>query len=281
MASQITCPLGQRDLRALLDALDRLYASVDPAAFPAHLFAVLEELLPGIIASFDFADLATGRLESHITPSAVQVANRPLGELESAVEALLWQHPSMVHLAQVNPHAVVQPTDFVSWRQFSATEFYQECHRPLRLGCQIAAGVAWPGRAGGFTVNRPGGRRFTDSEVELVRRLRPHVERSLAHSLTSADLRARLAAARWAAPDASAPQAADFPAERLLAHNLSLREAEVLRWLAEGKRDAEIARILGVSVRTVHTHVARVLAKLGVETRTAAAATAHRWLASA
>lgn len=54
--------------------------------------------------------------------------------------------------------------------------------------------------------------------------------------------------------------------------NLSPRERDVLHWLVEGKRDGEIAVILGLAPRTVTTHVERVLAKLGVKNRTAAAA---------
>ena len=41
--------------------------------------------------------------------------------------------------------------------------------------------------------------------------------------------------------------------------------------LLQGKRDFEIAILLGISQRTIHHHVARVLRKLGVDTRTAAA----------
>ena len=52
--------------------------------------------------------------------------------------------------------------------------------------------------------------------------------------------------------------------------NLSAREREVLHWLADGKTNAEIACILGVSLATVKTHVGRVLEKLQVETRTGA-----------
>ena len=52
---------------------------------------------------------------------------------------------------------------------------------------------------------------------------------------------------------------------------LTPREREVLRWLADGKRDAEIGTILGTSVRTIHKHTQSIYAKLGVETRTAAA----------
>jgi DNA-binding NarL/FixJ family response regulator len=52
---------------------------------------------------------------------------------------------------------------------------------------------------------------------------------------------------------------------------LTGRETEVLHWLADGKSNAEIAAILGLAVGTVKRHVENLLAKLGVENRTAAA----------
>jgi DNA-binding CsgD family transcriptional regulator len=57
----------------------------------------------------------------------------------------------------------------------------------------------------------------------------------------------------------------------LAALGLSRREAEVLAWVAQGKTNPEIGRIAGLSGRTVGKHLERVYAKLGVETRTAAA----------
>jgi non-specific serine/threonine protein kinase len=61
--------------------------------------------------------------------------------------------------------------------------------------------------------------------------------------------------------------------ERVLpAHRgpLSRREQEVLRLLASGLRDREIAEALFISVRTVEGHMARIFAKLGVSSRVAA-----------
>jgi DNA-binding CsgD family transcriptional regulator len=54
------------------------------------------------------------------------------------------------------------------------------------------------------------------------------------------------------------------------AAGLTDREAEVLRWVREGKEDPEIAAALGISPRTVQKHVERVLAKMGAKTRLAA-----------
>lgn len=52
---------------------------------------------------------------------------------------------------------------------------------------------------------------------------------------------------------------------------LTLREREVLRWLARGKSNAEIGAILGISAATVGKHLEHIYPKLGVENRTAAA----------
>jgi len=54
---------------------------------------------------------------------------------------------------------------------------------------------------------------------------------------------------------------------------LSPREAEVLELVAAGKTNPEIGTILGLSPLTVKKHAERILVTLGVETRTAAAAT--------
>lgn len=51
---------------------------------------------------------------------------------------------------------------------------------------------------------------------------------------------------------------------------LSCREAEVLSWVAQGKTNADIASILGLSSRTVQKHLEHIFKKLGVETRVAA-----------
>jgi DNA-binding CsgD family transcriptional regulator len=59
---------------------------------------------------------------------------------------------------------------------------------------------------------------------------------------------------------------------------LTPRETEVLSWLAKGKTNRDIADILGMSHRTVNKHLEHVFEKLGVETRSAAAAIAGKLL---
>lgn len=58
--------------------------------------------------------------------------------------------------------------------------------------------------------------------------------------------------------------------------SLSERETEVLRLIAQGYSNKEVAQLLGLSDKTVKTHVHRVLAKLGLPSRTQAALYAIR-----
>jgi DNA-binding CsgD family transcriptional regulator len=63
-------------------------------------------------------------------------------------------------------------------------------------------------------------------------------------------------------------------AARVAEAALTPRETEVLSWLAKGKTNRDIADILGMSPRTVNKHLEHIFEKLGVETRSAAAALA-------
>ncbi len=83
----------------------------------------------------------------------------------------------------------------------------------------------------------------------------------------AAEVIGELARGRGAAPPA-APGAHGLS-------RLTARESEVLRMIANGQTDREAADVLGISVRTVETHVSNLLHKLGVRNR-AEAARIHR-----
>ena len=82
----------------------------------------------------------------------------------------------------------------------------------------------------------------------------------------------RLAAAFRAALPVSVPRIPNQP----LPDALTERELEVLGLIADGQSNAEIAERLFISPRTAAVHVSNILGKLGVGSRTEAAAWAHR-----
>jgi DNA-binding NarL/FixJ family response regulator len=86
----------------------------------------------------------------------------------------------------------------------------------------------------------------------------------LVHAIEARLRRSELQVKREFKPDFSS-------AQPLLALGLTPRAAEALLWLAQGKSNADIATILGITESTVKKHVQEMFEKLGVETRGAAA----------
>jgi DNA-binding NarL/FixJ family response regulator len=82
------------------------------------------------------------------------------------------------------------------------------------------------------------------------------------------DADAQTAAARRAGGRADLPDGEPL--------GLTARELEVLRLVAAGRSNREIASELFISAKTASVHVSNILGKLGVATRGEAAATAHR-----
>jgi DNA-binding NarL/FixJ family response regulator len=66
------------------------------------------------------------------------------------------------------------------------------------------------------------------------------------------------------------------PARAPVPFGLTPREVEVLRLVADGRTDQEIADALYIGYRTVTTHLTKILNKLGVDSRTAASTQAVR-----
>ncbi|MFI8951859.1 AAA family ATPase [Streptomyces sp. NPDC053750] len=106
--------------------------------------------------------------------------------------------------------------------------------------------------------------------LRLARTVAGHLgARPLADAVTLLAQRARLTLGHAPEPD---PAPAD-PAEAL---GLTSRERDVLRLVADGRTNRQIAEELFISPKTASVHVSNILAKLGVSGRGEAAAVAHR-----
>lgn len=121
-------------------------------------------------------------------------------------------------------------------------------------------------------------RAFTDSEVaELMQLVYPDatIDAALARAVAARtggnpyQLMELIAARRGAGPDTLV----DEPAARApeTAVELTAREREVLACLAGGMSNKQVARELGISIRTVTVHVSSLLRKTGSASRTEAA----------
>ncbi len=161
----------------------------------------------------------------------------------------------MAEVAHTNPLIAIgfQPTvklsDLCTLRQFRQTAYYSEFFGSIpSFRDQAALVVEVPDGRLGFCMSHE--RMFTAEDFFLLELLQPHFQ----GIVLRADQYSRL--------PANPP--------------LTPREREVLHWLAEGKRDGEIAVIVQAKERTIKQHVRAILRKLGVETRTAAAAAAWR-----
>jgi non-specific serine/threonine protein kinase len=127
----------------------------------------------------------------------------------------------------------------------------------------------------GYRFEQPERNRFEDCLARLraaatADELRAATDRSHLDVDRMLDLSKRILTPESPAPEAAPPHGTSgFP-------GLTTRELEVLQLVAKGLSDREIGDALSISHRTVMRHVANLLPKLGVNSRTAAAALWHR-----
>ena len=114
-----------------------------------------------------------------------------------------------------------------------------------------------------------------DADDDVDRALRAGAKAYLLKDVSPQELLACVRAVR-AGQSWVSPAIATKLAERATGVNLTTREMAVLRLLAAGKSNHEIADALGISEGTVKIHLTHLFAKLGVASRTEAIATAVR-----
>ena len=196
------------------------------------------EGLPRLVAS-EFTTLSI----CHLASGKREVFGLPAGALNAEDRAAFDRHfhqPPLVRFHAYQGGRVPQRiSDSVPFEQFRRTALYNDYYRRIRIDHALALPIyVRDGLLVSFVLNRTR-RDFTDRERALLDILRPHLARIYQRMSTVGQL--------------------------------TTREAEVLRWVAAGKSDAQIGAILRISARTVQKHLQNVYDKLGVESRTAAA----------
>lgn len=210
------------------------------ANFGARIVSLVGEMLPNSVVAVDQIHEASGTyLLEHNCPLDEASTNQYLARLQQVYR----QNPIYRHI-QAGGSGVVRLSDLAPRTTFERTDFYNDIFRPLGLRHQITVLMPRDGWITTLSVNRD--KDFPQPVGDLLQLASRHI--ILAHR--NAELLSQL------------------PSNRDL--QLTPREREVARWMREGKRNGEIAIILGCAVRTVEKHVENILCKTGAETRGAA-----------
>lgn len=145
---------------------------------------------------------------------------------------------------------------------------YDLARTRLRLAESLLATSTGTGTGAGAEADRERAAVLLRQACDTAERLRA---RPLAESVAGLAQRARLPLHE---DDATGPHLA--PADPAEALGLTSRERDVLRRVAAGRSNRQIAEELFISPKTASVHVSNILAKLGVAGRGEAAALAHR-----
>jgi DNA-binding CsgD family transcriptional regulator len=145
--------------------------------------------------------------------------------------------------------SIIKITDFYSPRQWHSTGMYCHFYRPyglehdLMLTLPAPPGPACePGRTMRLFFYRGPGPDFSERDRAVLTLLRPHLHQAYLDAERHRD-----------------------PVPRL-----TPRQKDLLRLLAAGHTNTQIARRLGISEGTVRTHLENIYERLGVSSRTAA-----------
>lgn len=236
----------------------------------ASLFVILAKIAESIAAAQDYDQYSATvkSLAGTLNFDAINIAiNKKSGRefmtdptvTSLSEQALLdydrdrWfeRDPALAHALWGNGPLLWTPK---YWKQQKQDEYY---------GLLVAAGISF-----GLTIplniqNRNLTNTFSAIQLNSLRPEIPDMNTAYAAQAIGEFLVARAVAL------GIADRTSDEP---IRLKSLTSHQKEVLRWMAKGKSNAEIAIILDLSTRTVNYHVSEILTKLGVENRVQAAA---------
>jgi len=244
--------LSVQQLHKIVEATQIIHAHAH-GTFHERLFQAVSTVFDGTCHGFQFYAIDGSHTLESDAPFPVskrEAIGVRAGELAAA------ENPMYSPLINKEPDPL-RLSDFISQRELHRTNLYQEVLCEADIKYQIALGVHCAGGMGGLTINR-GNTDFNGSDLLTASLLSKHV----AVAFESDNLLKKLSS--------SIEESHLIDHVELRRMGLSRRESEVMIWMVEGKRDAEIAIILDISVRTVHQHVSSIFRKLLAETRTAA-----------
>lgn len=237
-------------------ALQDIYAVVPLDEFPQQALRVVGRLIGYLHASYNEIDAAGSTHRVFLEP--VEMFR---SDLDGAFGRYRHQHPVITHVAATGDSSSRLITDFITRSAFRKLDLYNELYRHVGTEAQLSITLSTAGdEIVAFALNR-GSEGFSERERALLDRLGPHLVISRQNA---AKLSAALAAARGLEADRTSSVTA--------VARLTDRQREVLRLVTEGRTNGEIALLLGITPATTKKHLEHIRDRLGVTSRTAAAA---------
>jgi len=248
-----------RDSRNLLRAVQTLNVSLDLSTLAQRTIAAVNHVVPADMVTYNEVDLVRRVDRIFVAPNDERLA--PGTRHYATFIRHIDEHPVIAHNARMADPVPRRISDFLTDKQFRSLALHSEFFRVFDINYQMAMVVQHAGQQMiGVAVNRVLSD-FTERERTCLAVLRSHVVQAYGHGLTIERLRTESRCAR----DARAAACAT-------AGGLTQREGEVLHWVAGGKSNDDVARIIGVTSATVKKHLEHIYDKLGVANRTAASA---------
>ncbi|HEX4484084.1 MAG TPA: helix-turn-helix transcriptional regulator [Solirubrobacteraceae bacterium] len=244
--------------RAALQLVGDVYGLLEIDEFRSGLLGALREAVPSNWVSLNEVGSRPEEIVSIVDP--------PLEARWHEVWAQYGpQNPLVERIERTRDGRVFRFSDVVTAAELHALELYREFYGPIGLEHQIAFTLPSPSQMIlGVALSRREND-FSDAERDLLELVRPH----LIQAYNNATLYSRLLRTR----EQESLQV-DASQVELLGRGLTRREAQVVRLVASGCSDREVAAILEISHRTVQKHLQRCYAKLGVHDRAQAAVVA-------
>jgi DNA-binding CsgD family transcriptional regulator len=235
----------ERDLRRMLDVVDHHRWGGAGEEFPREVLRALRELIPADDITFQVS-----RPQDRVFIGLEELTGSPPGlddDCDELFWQLYWRHKICSRPQQTGDHeSVWMMSDYLSARQLANSEagLWERMN-----GVRSEIAVPFPEHDGEdrrMLLFRTTAQAFSERERLMLQLLRPHL----------VDIRRDLERRRAGIPD------------------LTSRQWELLRLVAAGHSNTQIARRLFVAEGTVRKHLENIYERLGVNSRTAAVATA-------
>jgi len=238
---------SDRDLRALAAMVSEDRPDLlDGEGVPPSLLADLMAQIRCDVLSLDGCD--PGQQMCWFSQEIPSFSDAPGYE---GMDQVFWENYPDYPLCRYTERtgSVAKTTDFYSTRQWHNTAMYTDLDRPQGFEHTLTVCLptalpptAGPGRYVGLGLIRGPGLDFSERDRAVLTLLAPHLGQAYL----------------------------EVERRRHPVPRLTPRQNELLRLLAAGHTNAQIARRLGISEATVRTHLEHIYERLGVSSRTAA-----------